>query len=376
MVMDINNQENFWLNRRVVITGHTGFKGSWLTLWLMMQGADVWGYSLPVDNINNILFSNLNLFNLSSPDQLGKLHHFEGNINDLSQLRTFFSKSKPEVVFHLAAQPLVRQSYLDPLGTWQTNVLGTLNILESAKSLTNICVLVMITTDKVYKNREWMFGYRENDELGGNDPYSASKAAMELAIASWKNSFLGVKSHQVHHLSIATARSGNVIGGGDWAENRIVPDTVRALKSNQLIEVRNPYSTRPWQHVLDPLHGYQLLAEKLFKLKLHSSETPFEFPDSFNFGPSISSNQTVKKLVQTILKSWPGEWYEKSNKEEFHEAGLLHLESQLARNYLAWRPRWCFEETVEKTIFWYKSVSEGQSALQCTMNDIIQYQKV
>ncbi|MFN9910700.1 MAG: CDP-glucose 4,6-dehydratase, partial [bacterium] len=269
----------FWRGRRVLLTGHTGFKGSWLALWLLTLGAEVWGYSLPPEP-GRSLFMNLSLHQATGNTDWGSLNHQQGDVRDLEALQQVVTQAQPEVVLHLAAQPLVRRSYRDPLGTWATNVQGSLHLLEALRPLHHRCAVVIITTDKVYVNHEWDYGYREEDRLGGHDPYSASKAAAELAIASWRDSFCGSGTHQTPRLVIATARAGNVIGGGDWAEDRIVPDAVRSLESGQAIAVRRPAATRPWQHVLEPLGGYLLLAEKL--------ATDGEvYATAFNFGPAL-----------------------------------------------------------------------------------------
>jgi CDP-glucose 4,6-dehydratase len=261
--------------RRVLLTGHTGFKGSWLLLWLKELNAHVWGYALEPEPQSS-LFSLL----ISQHPPTWKWHNRIADLSDFESLNYWVQQAQPEVVFHLAAQPLVRRSYTDPLGTWATNVQGSLNLLEALKPLQHPCAVVMVTTDKVYENREWPYGYREPDRLGGHDPYSASKAAAEIAIASWRASFCGTAQHQTPHLRIASARAGNVIGGGDWAADRIVPDSMRALAQGEPIAVRNPTATRPWQHVLEPLSGYLRLAEAL----LTDPAPPCE---AFNFGPYL-----------------------------------------------------------------------------------------
>ena len=279
----------FWKGRRVFLTGHTGFKGAWLLLWLNKMGAEVFCYSLPPEGENN-LYSDLFIQN-------GKSNNFSeiyGDIRDSDKLSRYIKEANPEVVFHLAAQPLVRESYDNPIYTWDVNVQGSLVLLECLKNLQHKCSIVMVTTDKVYLNQEWSHGYRENDILGGHDPYSASKAAAEIAISSWRASFCGNSVHQTSNLNISTARAGNVIGGGDWANDRIVPDCIRALSNGDVIKVRNPYFTRPWQHVLEPLSGYLKLAQCL-----HTLNDPI--CEAFNFGHSLNSNRTVKELVDNIV---------------------------------------------------------------------------
>ncbi|WP_413745415.1 CDP-glucose 4,6-dehydratase [Synechococcus sp. MIT S9501] len=355
--------DNFaWNGRRVLLTGHTGFKGSWLFLWLQQLGAEVFGYSL-----NPVLPHNLfEPLSVAYPDFL-KSRHCIANITDFEALKSWVQFVQPEVVFHLAAQPLVRLSYKDPLGTWATNVQGSLNLLESLKVLDHSCSVVMITTDKVYENKEWNYGYRELDRLGGHDPYSASKAAAEIAIASWRDSFCGSASHQTPHLHIATARAGNVIGGGDWAVDRIVPDAMRALAHGDSISVRNQFATRPWQHVLEPLSGYLQLAEALATDTLPPCE-------AFNFGPHLESNRPVRQLVETMLSYWPGQWTDQSDPSAPHEAGLLHLQIDKAHHQLGWNPRWDYETTIKRTVGWYRAVHNGASPLESCLADLEAYQ--
>ena len=349
----------FWNGRRVLLTGHTGFKGSWLALWLCQLGAEVHGLGLAPDT-NPSLFDQLDLAQKLSG------HHLL-DIRDAAALTSLVVSSKPEVVLHLAAQPLVRRSYRDPLVTWATNLQGSLHLLEALKSLQHHCAVVMVTTDKVYANQEWEYGYRETDRLGGHDPYSASKAAAELAIASWRSSFCGQAPYQTPHLAIGTARAGNVIGGGDWAEDRIVPDAMRSLGAGKAISVRRPEATRPWQHVLEPLSGYLLLAEKL-------AAGSDAFSSSFNFGPALEANRSVRELVEAVLSHWPGSWQDLSDLSEPHEAGRLHLQIDKAHHQLGWQPRWLFNKTIERTVAWYRAVHEGASALECCLADLQAYQ--
>ena len=351
-----------WNGRRVLLTGHTGFKGSWLFLWLQQLKAEVFGYSLEPDLQRN-LFEPLSH---AYPDFL-KSRHCIASITDFEALKSWVRFSQPDVVFHLAAQPLVRLSYKDPLGTWATNVQGSLNLLEALKALEHPCSVVMITTDKVYENKEWTYGYRELDRLGGYDPYSASKAAAEIAIASWRSSFCGNAEYQTPYLRIATARAGNVIGGGDWALDRIVPDAMRALGRGDSISVRNPMATRPWQHVLEPLSGYLKLAESLAKDSTHPC-------GAFNFGPHLESNRTVLQLVETMLNHWPGQWVDQSDPSAPHEAGLLHLQIDKAHHQLGWNPRWDYDTTIKRTVGWYQAVHNGASPLESCLADLDAYQ--
>lgn len=349
----------FWLNRRVLLTGHTGFKGSWLALWLSRLGAEVHGVALAPER-SPALFEQLDLVKKIAG------HHIL-DIRDASALASLADVCQPQVVFHLAAQPLVRRSYWDPLGTWATNVQGSLHLLEALKPLQHHCAVVMVTTDKVYANQEWDYGYREEDRLGGHDPYSASKAAAELAIASWRSSYCGQAPHQTPHLSIATARAGNVIGGGDWAEDRIVPDAMRSLAAGEAIPVRSPDATRPWQHVLEPLGGYLLLAEKL-------AAGTDAFSSSFNFGPALEANRSVRELVEAALSHWPGSWQDFSDPSAPHEAGRLHLQVDKAHYQLGWQPNWLFDTTIERTVSWYRAAHEGVSILDCCLADLQAYQ--
>ena len=349
----------FWNGKKVLITGHTGFKGSWLALWLLKLGAKVSGISLIPEKKQN-LFDYLELSK--------NLNHNILDIRNKDELTKSIKKIKPDIVFHLAAQPLVLNSYKEPILTWETNVNGTLNVLYSLQCLDDRCGAIFITTDKVYKNKEWIFGYRENDLLGGIDPYSSSKAASEIAIASWRESFCGSLPYQKSNLYIASARSGNVIGGGDWSNNRIVPDIVRSLSSNKKIIIRNPSSTRPWQHVLDPLSGYLLLAERLY------SEGD-NFASAFNFGPNTESNKTVLELVEESLKLWSGSYEISNSKNSPHEAGMLNLSIEKSFNKLKWRPKWDFYKTINVTISWYKMLLECKSSpLEMCINNISDYE--
>ena len=348
---------SFWRGRRVLLTGHTGFKGSWLALWLLELGAKVTGLSLAPET-DPSLFTQLELER--------RLEHRLGDIRDAGLLTELVAATRPEVVLHLAAQPLVRRSYAEPTATWATNVMGTIHLLEALLRLDSPCTAVLITTDKVYRNNEWLYGYRENDPLGGHDPYSSSKAAAELAIASWRASFCGNLPHQSPHLRIASARAGNVIGGGDWASDRIVPDAMRALGRGEPIGVRNPAATRPWQHVLEPLGGYLLLAERL--------GADASLATAFNFGPQLEANRSVRELVEESLRHWPGCWQDQSDPQAPHEASLLNLAIDKVHHQLGWSLRWDFATTVERTVGWYRQVQQGQaSALACCLADLEGY---
>ncbi len=343
---------DFWQGKKVFLTGHTGFKGSWLSLWLTNLGAEVIGLSLSPDTQPS-LFEQLGLVKY--------LTHYLGDIRDADLVAKLIHQAKPDIVFHLAAQPLVRSSYIEPVETWNINVMGTIHVLEGLKKLDYPCAAVFITTDKCYENREWIYGYRENDPLGGYDPYSSSKAGAELAIASWRRSFFS-KAHC--SVGIASARAGNVIGGGDWSKDRIVPDAIRSLVKDEPIPVRNPNATRPWQHVLEPLGGYLEVAENIYKClsSIDQFSKKDDFCSAFNFGPDLASNRSVKKLVLEILNYWSGTWLDKSDPCAVHEANLLNLVTDKAYQLLDWRPLWNFEKTVRETVVWYQESREFLSS--------------
>ena len=328
--------------KNVFVTGHTGFKGAWLCEWLLALGAKVTGFSLP-PNTKPALFEQLDL--------AGRLKHIAGDIRDLKLLSRALAAAKPDFVFHLAAQSLVRLSYEQPVETYATNVMGTVHLLDALRGLKNPCAVVLVTTDKCYENREWIYGYRENDPLGGHDPYSSSKAAAEIAIAAYRRSFFAE-----HPVRIASGRAGNVIGGGDWAKDRIVPDCIRALQAGRPIPVRNKHATRPWQHVLEPLSGYLWLGALLGQ-RDSSSAVVENLSSAFNFGPSLESNCNVENLVNEILRHWPGRWTDQSNPNAVHEASLLNLATDKAHHLLGWKPVWDFATTVEKSVTWYRDVS-------------------
>ena len=350
-------------NKTVWLSGHTGFKGAWLAQWLLQLGARVHGYALTPPT-NPSLFEQLQLEK--------KLVHTIADIRDDARVRQSIKDCKPDFVFHLAAQPLVRDSYAKPLETYQTNVMGTVHVLEALRGLDHPCTGILVTTDKCYENREWLHGYREEDALGGHDPYSSSKAAAEMAIAGYRRSFFGSGP-----VKIASARAGNVIGGGDWATDRIVPDCIRALQKQQPIPVRNKTATRPWQHVLEPLSGYLWLAAVLAKPQLAKHDLSRVEP-AFNFGPTSASNRTVAELAGEVLKHWPGKWEDRSDPKAVHEANLLMLSTDKAHALLRWVPVWNFTETIAATVTWYRQVHEGKSAdlpQKLTTEQIAQYAK-
>lgn len=333
--------------KKVFITGHTGFKGSWLSFWLTSMGAKVIGYSLPS-------VTHPNHFELIRLD----METYLKDIRDLEALKQAIETTQPDIVFHLAAQPLVCYSYNNPIETFETNIMGTANLLEACKGISSIKGTIVITTDKCYENKEWLYGYRENDQLGGYDPYSASKAGAEIVVASYRNSFFHPQDFgRTHQTLIATARSGNVIGGGDWSEDRLIPDMVRAATTDQTVYVRNPNATRPWQHVLEPLAGYLLLGQKLMEGKS-------EFAEPWNFGPTIESNKKVSEVLEVSKKLWNKVNFEIEDSESHpHEAGLLMLDCSKAYHKLGWKPKWDFQSSVAKTIEWYKLFYESGEIL-------------
>lgn len=339
----------FWADKRVLVTGHTGFKGAWLCDWLLSLGSEVSGFALP-PKAHQRLFGDLGL-------QV-RMDHATGDIRDAAALSARVSDVRPDVVFHLAAQPLVLASYEDPVGTWATNVMGSTHLMEALRMLDAPCAVVMVTTDKVYENREWVHPYREDDRLGGHDPYSASKAAMEIAVASWRRSFL-----RCHPVRMASARAGNVIGGGDWAENRIVPDVVRALTDGRPVAVRSPRAVRPFQHVLEPLSGYIRLAERL-------ATSLDELGTAYNFGPEPADLMSVRALVEAALSHWSGRWEDASDAAARHEARLLSLGIEAARQDLGYVPRWNSARAVEATVMWYRRAHEGADPRELTAADI------
>jgi CDP-glucose 4,6-dehydratase len=346
--------------KRVFLTGHTGFKGSWLAEWLLALGAEVTGYALP-PNTEPALFAQLGLAT--------RLQHIEADVRDLARLRQAVEAARPDFVFHLAAQPLVRFSYDQPVATYATNVMGTVNVLEAVRLAGRPCVVVAITTDKCYENKEWVHSYREEDPMGGYDPYSSSKGAAELVISAYRRSYFSAPNSLVR---VASARAGNVIGGGDWALDRIVPDCIRALQKGEVIPVRNKVATRPWQHVLEPLSGYLWLGACLANPQL----SPFssQLASGFNFGPALSSNRTVADLVQEILEHWPGRWDDKSDPKAVHEARLLNLATDKAYHFLGWSPVWNFEATISQTVGWYREISMAEiPALNTTQQQITGY---
>lgn len=334
---------DIYRGKRVLVTGHTGFKGSWLSLWLNQLGAEVVGISLAPE-------TQPNHWDLSHHEL--NIQHNELDIRNSTEVSKVFKATQPEVVFHLAAQPLVRRSYRDPLETWSTNVMGTANVLEACRQTNSVRAILVVTTDKCYDNQEWAWGYRETDRLGGHDPYSASKAGAELVVASYRSAFFYTDGTPL----LATARAGNVIGGGDWSEDRLIPDLVRAIDSQQSLEIRSPNATRPWQHVLESLSGYLLLGQKLV-------QGDRQFEGAWNFGPERSGNRSVSEVLRSLQAYWPEMKWHHTPTPQPHEANLLYLDSAKAHSLLAWQSVWNLDVTLKKTADWYRTYLDGKSII-------------
>ena len=349
---------DFYTGKQVLVTGHTGFKGGWLSLWLGSLGAKVSGYGLPAPTHPN--FHELIQDGVFSRE-------FIGDVRDLSCLRSAVERIRPEVVFHLAAQPLVRLSYREPLETLSSNVMGTANLLEAVRQTECAAAVVIVTSDKCYENRQWVHGYRENDAMGGHDVYSMSKGAAELVVQSWRRSFFAPNAKLGN---VATARGGNVIGGGDYAPDRLVPDCIRALLGRQSIAIRNPSATRPWQHVLDCLSGYLWLGSQLARQEKNSP-----IADAFNFGPGVQAGMTVVELVEILLKHWPGDYHLAVDANAPHEAGQLNLAIDKAAHELGWHPTWGVELALKNTAQWYgrRHLDEDQEMARFSLAQISQF---
>ena len=351
--------ENIYNGKKIFITGHTGFKGSWLIKIFDILGAQTTGYSLKPKNE----FDLINCFN-----ELCNHNSVIGDIRDLEKLNSSIKEFKPDFIFHLAAQPIVRYSYKNPIETYETNVMGTLNLLESVKNLSNPCSLIMITTDKVYKNTESIYPHREDDKLGGYDPYSSSKACSELLIASYRDSFFNIENYNLHKKAIAVARAGNIIGGGDWSEDRLIPDLASSLYNKQKLIIRSPNSVRPWQHVIDALIGYLILGEKL-------SLNPNKFSQEYNFGPYANNTYTVKNILDKFVNLWgDGDYIIEEKLDKMHETNKLILDISKSTSDLDWKPLITTDKAIELTADWYKKAYKDQTIIEkITENQIMTY---
>ena len=340
---------SFWKDKKVFVTGHTGFKGSWLCLWLNLLEADVTGYALQPP-------TQPSLFELGKIDQL--VQSIIGDVRNGVELNQAMVKTQPEIVIHLAAQPLVRDSYENPSGTYAINVMGTVNLFEAVRVCKSVRAVVNVTTDKCYENKEWLWGYRENEPLGGYDPYSSSKACSEMVTAAYRSSFFNPEHHDVHKVSLASARAGNVIGGGDWAKDRLIPDCIKSLTNKEPILIRNPNAVRPWQHVLESLSGYLILCEKQY-------DASRDYAEGWNFGPDEKDAKTVEYIVNRMCSLWGnGAKYIIDDGQHPHEAHYLKLDCTKAKNILGWQPRWSLDTALEKIVEWYRSYLADPKTVQ------------
>lgn len=357
LAMTVN--PTFWRGKCVCLTGHTGFKGSWLALWLQSMGAHVVGYALAPP-------TNPSLFEVA---EVGKgMTSVIGDIRDLAKLQAVFAEHSPEIVIHMAAQPLVRYSYQNPVETYATNVMGTVHLLEAVRNSPGVKAVVNITTDKCYENREWVWGYRENEPMGGYDPYSNSKGCAELVSAAYRSSFFNANSHAQHGVALATVRAGNVIGGGDWAQDRLIPDILTAFEQGKRVDIRNPHAIRPWQHVLEPLRGYLTLAERLFE---HGAS----YAEGWNFGPNDEDAKPVSWIVEQMAAMWGNnaQW-QFDTSEHPHEANYLKLDISKARSRLDWHPALRLNDALKLIIDWSKQCQAGADMHQLTLSQIHAYQ--
>jgi CDP-glucose 4,6-dehydratase len=351
-----NVRSVFWKDKKVFLTGHTGFKGSWLSLWLTSMGAKVTGYALAPNTTPN-------LFDVLTIDSLIEKSHI-ADIRDLATLQKAISEAKPDIVIHMAAQPLVRYSYVNPVETYAINIMGTVHILESMRAIDSVRATVVVTTDKCYENKEWAWGYRENEPMGGYDPYSNSKGCAELATSAYRQSYFSSPNSSN---KIASARAGNVIGGGDWSEDRLIPDAIKAFEKNMPLMIRNPLATRPWQHVLEPLSGYLILAQALY-------EQGSAFASGWNFGPRDEDNRSVQEVVDLLISGWSetARW-EKEGSEQPHEAHFLKLDCSKARTQLGWIPKWNLEAATQKIIEWQRAFQVKANMQEVSLEQINHY---
>jgi len=352
--------DSFWKGKSVLVTGHTGFKGSWLCLWLQEMGASVVGISLDPPTEPSLYQQ------AKVADDMLSLRQ---DIREAEKLIAMIDEYQPEIVFHLAAQPLVRYSYREPIETYATNVMGTLHVLEGIRQAKSVRAAVLITTDKCYENREWDWGYRENEAMGGHDPYSSSKGCAELLIASYRNSYFHPNQYPVHKTAIASARAGNVIGGGDWAEDRLIPDIIRAFQSQESVLIRNPHAIRPWQHVLEPLSGYIELAERLYSEGV-------KWAEAWNFGPNEADARSVEWIVMEMCEFWGGDSsWTLDDGDHPHEAHYLKLDCSKAHTRLHWWPRWSLKNALQKIVDWHKAVDAGEESKALCLQQIRTYMK-
>jgi len=350
----------FWKGKRVFLTGHTGFKGGWLSVWLASMGAKVTGYALAPN-------TSPNFYEVAKVESGLEQSHI-ADIRDLEKLQKAMTDAKPEIVIHMAAQPLVRYSYANPVETYATNVMGTVHVLESIRSLDTVRAAVIVTTDKCYENKEWAWGYRENEPMGGHDPYSNSKGCAELVTSAYRQSYFSPEKFAQHNVAVASARAGNVIGGGDWSEDRLIPDAIKAFEANQVLMIRNPLATRPWQHVLEPLSGYLVLAQAL-----HQEGANFD--GGWNFGPRDDDARSVKEVINLLIKNWgsAASWNQ-DQREQPHEAHSLKLDCSKARQYLNWVPKWTLEQAIENITKWQISYQRQNNMHEISLNQITAYQ--
>lgn len=351
---------DFWNGKRVFLTGHTGFKGGWLSLWLSSMGAKVTGFALAPNTTPNFYEV------VGFEDKLEKSHI--SDIRDLKKLQDAMRDAQPEIVIHMAAQPLVRYSYDNPVETYATNVMGTVHVLESIRALVCVRAAVIVTTDKCYENQEWAWGYRENEPMGGHDPYSNSKGCAELVTSAYRQSYFSPNKYNQHRVAIASARAGNVIGGGDWSQDRLIPDAIKAFESNQPLMIRNPLATRPWQHVLEPLSGYLVLAQALFR------EGP-QFNGAWNFGPRDEDARPVQEVVNLLIKNWDAaaSWTQ-DEKEQPHEAHALKLDCSKAHQYLKWSAKWSLETAISQITQWHNALHQNSNMREISLLQIERYQ--
>ncbi|AGG32885.1 CDP-glucose 4,6-dehydratase [beta proteobacterium CB] len=351
---------SFWGGKRVFLTGHTGFKGGWLSLWLSSMGAKVTGYALAPNTIPNFY----EVANVAG--ELEQSHI--ADIRDLEKLQKAMADAKPEIVIHMAAQPLVRYSYANPVETYATNVMGTVHVLESIRALNSVRAAVIVTTDKCYENKEWAWGYRENEPMGGHDPYSNSKGCAELVTSAYRQSYFSPEKYSTHKVAIASARAGNVIGGGDWSEDRLIPDAIKAFEAQEALMIRNPLATRPWQHVLEPLSGYLVLAQALY-------EKVAQFDGGWNFGPRDEDARSVQEVINLLIQSWgsPASWKQDQG-EQPHEAHSLKLDCSKARQYLGWVPQWSLERAIENITQWQQAYQQQGNMREISLQQIASYQ--